>query len=283
MVMARSRTYLPARLEDNPDLAATNYDSVLAGLPEALRLAYREGRFDIEADENPWQTIPAAWVRAAQARWRATPPVGVPQCAIGVDVAQGGADQTVLAIRHDGWFAELKAFPGATTPGGSDVAGLVVSKRRDGSKVIIDIGGGWGGDAYAHLKANDVDVVSYMGVKKSIQRTKDKQLRFSNIRTEAYWRFREALDPDQSGGSPIALPDDRELLADLTSPIYEVVAGGIALESKEKLVKRIGRSPDKGDAVVMAWHSGAKAITDLQEWRKGRPLGRAPKVIMRKK
>ena len=283
MVRARSRTFLPARLEDNPDLAATNYDSVLAGLPEALRMAYREGRFDIEADDDVWQAIPTAWVRAAQARWKATPPVGIPMCCIGVDVAQGGSDKTVLAIRHDSWFAELKVVNGSETPGGTDVAGLVVSKRRDGAKVVIDIGGGWGGDAYAHLKANDVDVVSYMGVKKSVQRTKDRQLRFSNVRTEAYWRFREALDPDQVGGSTIALPDDRELLADLTAPTYDVIAGGVSLEAKDKLVKRIGRSPDRGDAVVMAWHSGAKAATDLQEWRKGSSHGRGRKVIMRKK
>lgn len=75
------------------------------------------------------------------------------------------------------------------------------------------------------------------------------------------------------------LPDDRELLADLTAPTYGPVPGGIALESKKDLVKRISRSPDKGDAVVMAWFSGAKAITDAQHWRRAGPLRRAPKVI----
>lgn len=285
-VVARSRSFLPAKLEDNPDLAATNYDSVLAGLPEALRLAYREGRFDIEADDDHWQAIPTSWVRAAQARWSEKPPIGIPMCAIGVDVAQGGTDKTVLSIRHDGWFAPLLAVPGSQTPGGTDVAGLVVSKRRDGAKVIIDIGGGWGGDAYAHLKANDVDVMGYMGIKQSERRTQDNQLKYANIRTQAYWQFREALNPDQPGGSPIMLPDDRELLADLTAPTYEPVTGGIKLESKESLVKRLGRSPDKGDAVVMAWFSGAKAITDAQQWREQaawrnpRPMNRAPKVVM---
>lgn len=284
-VKARSRSFIPAKLEDNPDLAATDYDSVLAGLPEALRLAYREGRFDIEHQDDHWQAIPTAWVREAQARWTAQPPVGIPMCAIGVDVAQGGGDNTVLAIRHDGWFAPLQVFPGSQTPLGSDVAGLVMSKRRDSAKVIIDVGGGWGADAYAHLKENQIDALGYMGVKQSVNRTVDRQLRFSNTRTEAYWRFREALNPDQPGGSPIMLPDDRELLADLTAPTYAPVPGGIALEAKDKLIKRIGRSPDRGDAVVMAWHSGAKAITDLQQWKAremGRNLGRAPVVVMSK-
>ncbi len=218
-------------------------------------------------------------------RWTATPPVGVPMCAIGVDVAQGGGDNTVLAIRHDGWFAPLQVTPGDKTPLGSDVAGLVMSKRRDGAMVIIDVGGGWGADAYAHLRENQIEAVGYMGVKQSVQRTIDRQLRFANVRTEAYWRFREALNPDQPGGSPIMLPDDRELLADLTAPTYAPVPGGIALEAKDKLVKRIGRSPDRGDAVVMAWHAGARALTDLQNWKEqnvGRRLGRMPQVLMRK-
>jgi hypothetical protein len=45
MIFARSRTFLPAALGDNPDLAETGYAAVLAGLPEELRRAYRDGDF----------------------------------------------------------------------------------------------------------------------------------------------------------------------------------------------------------------------------------------------
>ena len=91
------------------------------------------------------------------------------------------------------------------------------------------------------------------------------------------------------GGATIALPPDKELLADLTAPTFETRSGKggmvIHLEPKEKLVKRLGRSPDKGDATVMCWWSGAKAVTDAMMWRKdqvGLPHGRRPQVIMRK-
>ncbi len=50
----------------------------------------------------------------------------------------------------------------------------------------------------------------------------------------------------------MALPDDRELLVDLTAPRWELRAGGIVIESKEHIMERIGRSPDAGDAVVLA-------------------------------
>lgn len=48
------------------------------------------------------------------------------------------------------------------------------------------------------------------------------------------------------------LPDDRELYVDLCAPRYKIQLGGILIESKDEIHKRIGRSPDCGDAVVMA-------------------------------
>lgn len=280
-VFARSRTFIPSQLSDNPDLSATNYAASLAGLPEELRLAYRDGDFSVGLRDEPWQIIPSAWVVEAQARWTKNPPYGVPMCCIGVDVAQGGNDNTVLAIRHDGWFAPLIVVPGAETKDGPSVAGKVVANRRDECRVVVDIGGGWGGEAYAHMKANGIDAVGYMGIKASTRRTRDRQLAFTNVRTEAYWRFREALDPAQPGGSNIKLPSDPEVVSDLCAAMYEVTSRGIKLESKEDVCKKLSRSPDKGDAIVMAWWDGYK-VEQLQDgdW-KGVKGGRmTPKVIM---
>ena len=279
-ITARSRTFIPAKLSDNPDLSATNYASVLAALPEELRLAYRDGRFDTSLRDDAFQTIPTAWIRAAQERWKPTPPVGVPMCAIGADVAQGGADRSVLAPRHDGWYAPLLVKDGVETPDGKTYAGFVIANRRNNARVIIDIGGGWGGDAFAHLRENQIDAVGYMGVKASLRRTVDNTLKFTNVRTETYWRFREALDPSQEGGSPIALPPDAELVSDLCAPTYEVTPNGIKVEPKEKVCDRLGRSTDKGDAVVMAWSDGIKGKNIEGGWAR---RNQAPKVVMRKK
>lgn len=276
-ITARSRTFIPAKLSDNPDLAATGYASVLAGLPEELRAAYRDGRFDVGLKDDAFQAIPTGWVHAAFERWKPVPPVGVPMCAIGVDIAQGGDDNTVLACRHDGWYAPLVTVPGKLTPDGKTAAGLVVTNRRDDARVIVDIGGGWGGDCYGHLKENGVDCVGYMGVKKSLRRTVDKQLKFFNIRSEAYWRFREALDPSQPQGSPIRLPRSARLLSDLCAPTYEVAPQGIKLESKEKVCDRIGRSTDEGDAVVMAWFDGLKQANVQDGWPKHKST---PSVVL---
>ncbi|MBA3569087.1 MAG: hypothetical protein H0W28_07030 [Pyrinomonadaceae bacterium] len=57
----------------------------------------------------------------------------------------------------------------------------------------------------------------------------------------------------------IALPPDDELIGDLTAPHWKVTsAGKIQIESKDDIRKRLGRSTDTGDPVVMAFHEEAE-------------------------
>jgi hypothetical protein len=67
------------------------------------------------------------------------------------------------------------------------------------------------------------------------------------------------------------------LRADLAAPTYEVSARGILIESKDDLRKRLGRSPGKGDAVVMCLSEGNAAIK-----RKTAFGGRMPQVITKR-
>ncbi len=83
---------------------------------------------------------------------------------------------------------------------------------------------------------------------------KTGRLKFVNVRAAAYWGMREALDPDSGDG--LMLPPDSELLADLCAPHWSMRTSGIQIESKDEISKRIGRSPDAGDAVVLANYTG---------------------------
>ena len=76
------------------------------------------------------------------------------------------------------------------------------------------------------------------------ERDASGRLGFVNVRAWAYWSMREALDPQR--GHELALPPDPELLADLAAPRWSIQSGRIKIESKEDIVKRIGRSPDCG-------------------------------------
>lgn len=270
-----SRTFIPGTLTDNPFLAKTGYASQLDALPEPLRSAIRDGNFMAARQDEADQLIPTEWVRRAQNRWQLEPPYGVPQCAMGVDAARN-KDKTVLARRHDGWYAPMIVTPGSETPHGTDVAALVMKHRRHDSVVIFDCGETNGAQAYAHCKENGVEVRKHIGMDKSTARTAERQLSFFNKRSEVLWKFREALDPGQDGGSPIALPDDPEIVSDLTAPRWSLTPQGIKATKKSDVIKMLGRSPDKGDAIVMAWAAGPKATTHLQEWRPDQRVGKIP-------
>lgn len=263
-----SRTFIPARLADNPFIVTKEYQKQLDALPEPYRSAARDGNFMASRADDAFQVIPTQWIREAQARWTPDPPKHAPMSCLAVDVAQGGADTTTLCARYDHWFSDLKQTPGAETPTGNEVAGLVIAERRNGCTIVVDMGGGYGGATKMRLNDNGVEVMGYKGAEKSVRRTNDQQFGFHNKRAEAYWRLREALDPAQDGGAVIALPDDPELVSDLTTPGFEITSAGIKITPKVDVVKSLGRSPDKGDSVVMANFAGPKLQTHGNQWRK---------------
>jgi hypothetical protein len=283
-VYAQSRTFIPSKFTDNPYYSPEEYAKTLGALPAEVREILVTGNFMLARKDQEFQTIPTAWVKAAQERWTDKPPRNVPMCAMGVDASGGGDDPLIIAPRYDGWYPMPIKVEGKDIPMeriGAHCAGVVVSHRLHDAKVIVDMGGGYGGPLYEQLVANigSEHVAGYKGAEASVRRTKDQKLGFWNKRSQAIWQFREALDPSQEGGSPIALPPDPELVADLTASTFEVTPRGIKVESKEDVCERLGRSTDKGDAAVMAWYDGARAMTHAQIWTKemGR-AGRTPTV-----
>lgn len=284
-VMAKSRTFIRGRLDENPDLSATNYDATRAAAPKAMRDAYRHGDFEASLADVPNQVIPTVWVREAQARWTKKHPLGIPMCSVAADCTGGGDDPLIVGWRHDGWFSEFVEVPGKEIPMGrigAYTAGVIISHRRDDAQIILDMGGGYGGPGYEWLYANGIKAEGYKGAVKTTRRTVDKKLGFVNVRSASLWRMREALDPGQPGGSPISLPPDSMLTADLTSPTFEVTPHGIAVESKVDVCARLGRSTDRGDTACMLWWSGPKMATAALDWagrgaqsEQGRAMGTA--------
>lgn len=255
-----SRTFIPAALKDNPFLINTNYQANLDGLPEPLRSAVRDGNFMAARQDADFQVIPTQWIIEAQARWKPDGFKPFKMTAMAFDPAGGGADAAELCWRHGGWYGEIITAKGEETADGSKAAGTIIAHRRDNAPVVVDVGGGYGGAVTLRLKDNSIDHIGFNGAKASHLKSKDGQLAFANKRAEAWWKFREELNPDQEGGSVIALPPDPELRSDLAAPTYEVAARGILIESKDDLRKRIGRSPGKGDAVVMCLEAGNAAV-----------------------
>jgi hypothetical protein len=261
---ALSRTFIPARLADNPFLMADpNYRKRLMALPEPFRSQLLFGDWTAGQRDDAYQVIPTAWIEAAMARWKDREGTTSGQTAIGVDVARGGKDKTVIARRFGAWFAPLIRRHGTETPDGISVATLVVPLLPAGGSVAIDAFG-IGSDAYGAITPHTQRIQGVLG-NEPVEDETDRAgvLHFVNLRAAMYWRLRDALQPD--GGDDIALPLDRELLADLTSVRFlPLRAHGIQLEGKDDTKKRLGRSPDSADAVALTFAAGYRSEVAAQ-------------------
>lgn len=254
MVTPKSRTFIPARVEDNIYYMESGYKATLQALPEPLRSQMLKGDFAAGMEEDPWQVIPETWVRAAMDRWE---PLTTKRAmdSMGVDVARGGKDNTVISCRHGNWFAPLIKYPGTETPDGPVTAGLVIKERRDQAPVHIDVVG-WGSSPYDFLVQNGVHTIPVNGAETASdsfgvrEKSQEGQLQFVNMRSMVIWRMREALDP--ANGELIALPPDDDLRKDLCAAKWTFTKQGIKVESKDDIISRLHRSPDYGDALCYA-------------------------------
>ena len=248
IIQPKSRTFIPARVTDNPYYTDSGYVATLQSLPEPLRSQMLYGDFRAGIKDDPWQVIPTAWVDAAMARWK-RPARLEPMDSIGTDVSRGGDDDTVHARRHGMWFDEPVASAGKDVPDGPTVAGQVVGLRRDGAVVHIDVIG-VGASPYDFLREAGVQVVGVNVASAATRADSTGALRFFNLRSQLWWALRDLLDPANNTG--IMLPPHPRLKTDLCAPLWSLSGSVVKVESREDIIKRTGRSPDYGTAYVLA-------------------------------
>ena len=82
--------------------------------------------------------------------------------------------------------------------------------------------------------------------------------RFKNLRSQLWWEVGRQLSEDLAWDMSGLAEDDKErLVSQLTAPKYTTdSAGRTVVEPKEETKKRIGRSPDNADALLLAFHKG---------------------------
>ena len=247
IVKPLSRTYIPGEMVE--EYQATGYAAVLQALEEPFRSRLLKGDFSAGHGDHPLQVIPSAWVDKAMERWKYAVKPDMRMSAVGVDPSRGGCDAHVIAPRYGAWYSELISIPGGEVADGGTSAALCIQYRRDDCPAHVDVVG-IGSSTVDYLRDADVAVVSLNGARSSEATDRTGKIRFSNKRAQWHWEMREALDPDH--GYSICLPPDPELRADLCASRWKMRGGGLAIEDKDEVKLRIGRSPDKGDAVIYA-------------------------------
>lgn len=237
---------------DNPLLDRADIEAIRASTPDPVW----QQEYMAEPGSGDNGVIPLAWVLEAVERWRAGATDAARPLVLAVDVSEGGedADLTTFCWRY-GWRVdrlsdETPRQRGAML-GPADKAAAALTGATRGSYAIVDNVGS-GAMFPAYLSRHRVPVVGFKAGAGTRLRDASGQFGFENVRSAAWWNMRELLNPETGPG--IELPDDRALIEELTAPIYEERAGAkLAVQSKKEIRKRIGRSTDRADAVVMAF------------------------------
>ena len=207
--------------------------------------------------------IPLTWVEQAVDRWKEWKDASASSAtdsgtalgyltSVGCDVGRGG-DPSMIADCYDYRKIEtLESIPDADT---MKVVGRLGMRRlvRDGAvPVIIDVVG-VGGGPVDRCRELEYQTLAFNAGRATKAKDKSDELLFADLRSAAWWWLREMLDPQYEEN--VCLPDDDELIAELTAPKWAAQSGGrIKVESKDSLrqEKRLGRSTDRADAVIQA-------------------------------
>lgn len=243
-----SRTFIPSKLQDNPYLANTGYETTLANLPPELSKALLDGDFFAGAADRPLQVIPNSWIRAAQNRW--SPETDLPMTHVGIDCSRGGRDRTVIVVRHRTYIAEPIILTREQSATGGLVAARVLEVIGDENPWIRVDAIGVGASVVDHLRP-------YLGHRVepvvNSHAAPGPKGQYANRRAYDYWQLRQRLDP---ASAVLKLPPSPKLYSELSAPEYTLGPRGITVQSKEDLIRKLGRSPDIADAVVLAASPG---------------------------
>jgi len=235
----------------------------------------------VAPEEGSEGLIPLSWVEAAFRRWDEWEAAGKPKIPgrtiFGCDVADSGKDETVMSRRtgHVIHYLDRTGQQDTETTGARLVGKMEITANC--MSVVDSIGVGVG--VVNYIRARHYPVTPFTGSGSAEgMRDQSNEFTFNNRRSAAYWHLRELLDPINGPGK-LCLPRDESLLADLTVPKWKVKTGAvIEIEPKDSVVKRLKRSPDCGDCVVMTmWpdssvrmahqiHDYSKAKDGLEEW-----------------
>ena len=202
------------------------------------------GQFPEEADDT---LIPLRDVENAVKRLSEIPPDTKP--VMGVDVARFGNDKTVIIIRQGPrviYIDELRKSDIVNTTGVVVTAAL---KYKLQDIIVDEIGVGAG--VLDNLKADKR--FNAQGLNGS-NKPSNTEL-YLNLRAEVFDGLRQRF-----ADGDVSIPNDPELISQLASLTYKYNARGqLQLESKDQIRSTGRQSPDKADAIALAFTGAIKA------------------------
>lgn len=158
---------------------------------------------------------------------------------MGVDCARFGDDRTVIAQRQGLASFDMAVMRNART---QEIGGQVMTRWQNWKADACFIDNAMGNGVIDYCKLLDYDAIGidFAG--------KPKNPRYANKRAEMWFEMAEWI---KAGG---VIPRDDELIAELCAPTYSFTnTGKIIIEPKDDVKERLGRSPDKADALALTF------------------------------
>lgn len=179
---------------------------------------------------------------------------------MGVDPALEGDDLMTVAIRQGDYLHPIRTFA-KTTPAEQyrHVIGIVREYRQKTNidsvvRIKVDAHGGHGAALIEALALNDTDNVEVVPI---YSNAKASDPEYKNYGTQMWFELGRQM-------VQISLPDDND-----TDNLIEELSGRewkpadltvVTMESKVEFKERLGHSPDRADATVLAWASGPRKV-----------------------
>jgi len=191
--------------------------------------------------------IPYEWIKKAINR-----NVIGDESQVGVDVARFGRDRSVYIYRRG---YEVTRIAENTKVDTMSLVGWLrnLLDEDDPDNIAVDVIGIGAG------VCDRLDELGYKVTEVNVGESPDDKDKYFNLRAEVFWSLRELFKKDLIG-----IPNDSSLVQELTDLRYKYSSEKkIRIEAKEDMKKRIGRSPDKADALALAFFDLTNLGTEL--------------------
>lgn len=229
--------------------------------PEDLFRKKVLGKFPKVSDDI---LIPPQWLEEAHRRWEEAhgrSPLSASVNVLGVDVAGMGRDCTCFVHRRDNWVGGFKVSQSGGQADHMKVAGEIVSERNRSMNLYVSIDTiGEGAGVYSRVV--ELEGARYIISCKFSEAAKANghdlrdvthQYQFLNMRAWLFWAVRDWLNPKNNTGA--MLPPDTGFDEEAQEIRWFFRSDGkIQIEPKEDIKARLGRSPDKFDALANTFY-----------------------------
>lgn len=254
--------YFPMHISKNEYLfEKEGYMERFEDMSETMKRAFLDGDWSIMLTDDFGQLYPNDWINKAVEKWKECNGVYEPISSIGNDVARGGKDETAFALRCGNIIREIYALPGVDTPDGKRLIHALTDLVPKFEGIIVMDLIGVGSSPYD--KARELwgeRVLGFVAGAKGYGTTENGLWGFSNRKAQAYWYFRERMNPNKPDS--LGIPDDPILLSQLRAIRFKIKGDKIVIADKDQMRKEYGFSPDRAEAAILSLFSETLGITE---------------------